>query len=177
MISFSTIYKMRPVLRKDPRRDCTPLPIWMAHTLHSCLSTYLCCHSCSGSVSMKTATCPIVFASSERKVNLQQRNMLFLPLAFSLCEFPLKFNIAAQNLGSKSGDLVHGFGPLMGKLFHFCANVSSLLKRFSKTLDGYWKVEDTQSKWCLMETSTIHSQHLLVWVESPFPPLKNSVLI
>lgn len=59
---------------------------------------------------------------------------MFSPLLFHFGEFPLKFNIVGQNLGSKSGDLVHVFGPLMGKLFHFCANASSAVKR---DLDGY----------------------------------------
>lgn len=67
----------------------------------------------------------------ERRVSSEQTERKMQPVsshAFSPCEFPLKFKFVGQNLGSESGDLVIVFGPLMGKLFNFCANVSSSVK-------------------------------------------------
>lgn len=86
-------------------------------------------------------------------VKRERKKWHAFPLAFSLCELPLKFNIVDQNLGSESGDLVHVFGPLMGKLSHFCANVSSAVKRFSKTLD---------------EKIKTLSQNDALWRQAPF---------
>lgn len=144
MISFSPFYKQRPFYVKDPRLGYTSLPMWTAHPLthHLC---WLCCHALHGAglwVSMKTATCPLIFTILERRVNFEQRergrNGMFSPLLFHFLSFhwslPLWVNIWAQSQVTWFMTLVYWWA---GCLFPL------LLKRLSKTLGRCWKNSDT----------------------------------
>lgn len=95
----------------------------------------LCCHSLHGAVLWdggKLATCHVVCHCLREEgqlwANRKRKKWHVFSLAFLLYWFPFQFNIVGQNLSLESGNLVHVFGPVMGKLFKFCASVSSAVK-------------------------------------------------